>query len=257
MLEHAASVLDMFDVVHPGEVAVLVFDNSSGHEKFPPDALRAANLGLKVGGKGQDIVRAGWYVRADGDRIVQHMVLQPDDDVPQFQGGAGGGGVPKEFAHLGDKWYVGKGKGVRQILWERGLWRDDLRLESARDLLDAQPDFREAKSALQEMIEDRGHRCIFLPKFHCELNPIEMVWGRMKKELRRICEYSFPALVRNAPTCLQAPTINGGIVIKFCRRSREFFNVYRNNLGISCPQTDVMRKIEYESHRRPAPSTFQ
>ena len=69
-------------------------------------------------------------------------------------------------------------------------------LDTARELLDSQPDFKEAKSALQEMIEESGHRCIFLPKFHCEFNSIGMVWGRMKKELRRIFEYSFPALVK-------------------------------------------------------------
>jgi len=28
---------------------------------------------------------------------------------------------------------------------------------------------------LETLIKDTGHECIFLPKFHCELNPIEMV----------------------------------------------------------------------------------
>ena len=28
---------------------------------------------------------------------------------------------------------------------------------------------------LELMIKEKGHECIFLPKFHCELNPIEMV----------------------------------------------------------------------------------
>ena len=31
------------------------------------------------------------------------------------------------------------------------------------------------KSILQEEIEKLGHGCDFLPKFHCELNPIERV----------------------------------------------------------------------------------
>jgi transposase len=33
---------------------------------------------------------------------------------------------------------------------------------------------------LQTLIEAAGHKCYFLPKFHCELNPIEMQWGWAK-----------------------------------------------------------------------------
>ena len=35
-------------------------------------------------------------------------------------------------------------------------------------------DFYYQKSAIATLIKERGHKCIFLPKFHCELNPIEM-----------------------------------------------------------------------------------
>jgi hypothetical protein len=47
-------------------------------------------------------------------------------------------------------------------------------------VLSLQEDFANEKSMLQHYIEGRGHICMFLPKFHCELNPIEMVWGFMK-----------------------------------------------------------------------------
>src|SRR5882672_3192622 len=42
-------------------------------------------------------------------------------------------------------------------------------------LLSQQDDFIDQESMLEMMIRERGHLCIFLPKFHCELNPIEMV----------------------------------------------------------------------------------
>ena len=43
-----------------------------------------------------------------------------------------------------------------------------------------QEDFVSEKSMLQHYIEGQRHICMFLPKFHCELNPIEIVWGFMK-----------------------------------------------------------------------------
>ena len=42
-------------------------------------------------------------------------------------------------------------------------------------LLSKQDDFTNQPSMLETLIKDAGHECIFLPKFHCELNPIEMV----------------------------------------------------------------------------------
>src|SRR5882672_10581993 len=42
-------------------------------------------------------------------------------------------------------------------------------------LLSQQDDFIDQESMLEMMIREQGHLCILLPKFHCELNPIEMV----------------------------------------------------------------------------------
>jgi hypothetical protein len=47
-------------------------------------------------------------------------------------------------------------------------------------VMSLQSDFKSEKPFIQRYIEEHGHKCIFLPKFHCELNPIEMVWGYAK-----------------------------------------------------------------------------
>jgi hypothetical protein len=50
-------------------------------------------------------------------------------------------------------------------------------------LLSKQDDFRLQESLLEQKIKARGHLCVFLPKFHCELNPIEMVCFFFKSHL--------------------------------------------------------------------------
>ncbi|OAX34270.1 hypothetical protein K503DRAFT_699039 [Rhizopogon vinicolor AM-OR11-026] len=57
-----------------------------------------------------------------------------------------------------------------------------------------QSDFKEQKSLVQEIIERAGHLCMFLPKFHCELNFIEFFWGRVKKYLRDHHDCTFETL---------------------------------------------------------------
>jgi transposase len=47
-------------------------------------------------------------------------------------------------------------------------------------VMSLQDDFVNEKPQLQHDLEARGHVCLFLPKFHCELNPIELVWGYAK-----------------------------------------------------------------------------
>ncbi|KAI7941392.1 hypothetical protein MJO29_013466 [Puccinia striiformis f. sp. tritici] len=43
-------------------------------------------------------------------------------------------------------------------------------------ILSLQSDFTNERPLLQEIIEDAWHICLFLPKFHCKLNPIELFW---------------------------------------------------------------------------------
>lgn len=52
-----------------------------------------------------------------------------------------------------------------------------------RKVLSEQDDFLTEKPLLQLIIERAGHKCYFLPKFHCELNPIEMYWGWVKNRM--------------------------------------------------------------------------
>jgi hypothetical protein len=83
---------------------------------------------------------------------------------------------------------------MKAVLEEHGLWKTGLLIECktcdpmamhccAKHILDLQPDFVAQISLIQEVIMMAGHLCIFLPKFHCELNFIEFFWGAVKKYL--------------------------------------------------------------------------
>jgi hypothetical protein len=47
-------------------------------------------------------------------------------------------------------------------------------------VLALQADFQSERPLIQTVIENAGHVCLFLPRFHCELNAIEMLWGYAK-----------------------------------------------------------------------------
>lgn len=55
----------------------------------------------------------------------------------------------------------------------------------AAKILSLQSDFANEKPLLQKVIEEAGHICVFLPKFHCELNPIELYWAFIKHYYRK------------------------------------------------------------------------
>ncbi|KAG1717310.1 hypothetical protein EDB19DRAFT_1840448 [Suillus lakei] len=85
--------------------------------------------------------------------------------------------------------HPGKPKGVKAILTERGLyehWHGKCKSKCKADathccnkhILELQPDFQEQHSLIQEIIKNASHLCIFLPKFHCELNFIKFFWGK-------------------------------------------------------------------------------
>src|SRR6266850_1709021 len=74
-------------------------------------------------------------------------------------------------------------KGLKQVLKECGFEVYGMiakcspvcPFENNDCLLSKQNDFQLQVSLLEQKIIAKGHICTFLPKFHCELNPIEMV----------------------------------------------------------------------------------
>ncbi|KIJ52515.1 hypothetical protein M422DRAFT_156778 [Sphaerobolus stellatus SS14] len=114
--------------------------------------------------------------------------------------------------------HPGQPKGMKQILLECGLYQVGLTMQCKKKkdgsegnctkrILELQPDFKEQKSLVQEVIEECGHICIFLPKFHCELNFIEFFWGAVKKYLRENCDYTYKTLQENMPTALASVSL--------------------------------------------------
>ncbi len=60
-----------------------------------------------------------------------------------------------------------------------------------KEKLKSMSDFKHEKTKVEKYITDKGHRCLFIPKYHCELNPIERVWGYAKMFTHKHCDYSF------------------------------------------------------------------
>jgi hypothetical protein len=233
-------IIPAFERAHgPGYQALIMVDNSQGHSAYAVDALLTSRMNLRPGGK-QARLRDGWYLQ-DGHIVTQQMIFPPDH--PEF---------PNEP------------KGMKQVLMERGLWREKLRMQCpaekkcevdatsccAKRILDLQPDFMAQHSLVQEVIEGAGHLCIFLPKFHCELNFIEFFWGAVKRYLRNHCDYTFDTLRANMPKALAS--VDTMLIRKWEQRMGRWMEAYESGLAVKEAQFQVKSfssKI-YKSHRR-------
>jgi hypothetical protein len=152
-------------------------------------------------------------------------------------------------------------KGIKAVLIERGLWVEGLLMHCkkcdpeatdccARQILNLQPDFAEQHSLVQEVIEAAGHLCIFLPKFHCELNFIEFFWGAVKRYLRENCDYTFKTLQENMPKALESVKLS--TIRKWEHCMIRWMEAYRSGLGAKAAQFQVREfgTKQYKSHRR-------
>jgi hypothetical protein len=162
LLEQVKNAIEIHEEVNGRDCqALFIFDNSSAHASLPPDALRAFEMNKSDGGK----------QRKRRDTVIPHS----NPDVAKR------GLIQKMTTPTGEP------KGLKSVLEERGFDVQRLRTKCApvcpfestgccmARLLSQQEDFCSQTSMLEQLIRDAGHECIFLPKFHCELNPIEMV----------------------------------------------------------------------------------
>jgi hypothetical protein len=166
---------------------------------------------------------------------------------------------------------AGQAKGLKQVLMERGIDVTALGLRMkcpeekldvaatdgivtccARHCMSSHPNFRAQKSLLEETISTAGHLCLFLPKYHCELSPIEAFWGAAKRYARSNCDYSFVGLRACVPKSLESVSLVS--IRKFFRRCEHFVQSY--HLGCDYELTKFAHK-KYRSHRRIPESILQ
>ncbi|GES93332.1 hypothetical protein RCL_jg21131.t1 [Rhizophagus clarus] len=219
--------IPIFETLFPNCIALFAFDNSSNHAAFKSDALVASRMNLKPGGK---------------QPKMRNTIFGPSN---QHQSMVNENGEPK---------------GIKQVLIERGLWKNGLNADCqlckdkvddenrvdccARWIISLQPDFLGQKSASEEVILEAGHKCIFYPKFHCELNYIERYWGAAKRYTRENCNYSWSGLQHTVPAALES--VNTITIRKFARKAWRYMDLYRK--GVTGKLAEYAAK-KYKSHR--------
>ena len=190
---------------------VFLFDQSSGHTAFSNDALNVNRMNVRPGGS-QAILRDTVW-----DGKTQKMCFSD-----------------------------GTAKGMQQVLEERGVNTRGMKASRMREVLGEMSDFKFEKTKVERLVSARGYRAIFIPKFHCELNPIESCWCHSKRYTRSHCNYTFPGLQATIDPSLNSVTLE--MIRKFFRKTRETMKAYREGLT---PGPEMTRALKiYKSHRR-------
>ena len=139
-------------------------------------------------------------------------------------------------------------------------------IQHMRMLVAGLPDFQAQKSRVQEVIEARGHICVFLTKFHCEFNPIELHWCLAKWHTRGRSDMSWKGLKHAIweafgivpyanPTNKALPT-SSIVRQRESRRTREYIQAYER--GACVADVDEIRgeikkgRKSYLQHRTPS-----
>jgi hypothetical protein len=208
-------MLPIFEHMFSGGVGEFFFDQSSAHGAFAPYALNFKGMNVKPGGK-QHKMHATFIPNdnpnPEPSGQPQHIVfpenLTADHPHYEFQGQPKEmcivleehGLIPMLTAANGGKLPVGECQFCKasQVTQEQLLREaqaaaageeepdstmDDVVQPGASTtccmskFLSTQQDFKDENPLLQIVIEEAGQKCYFLPKFHCELNPIKMYWG--------------------------------------------------------------------------------
>ena len=118
----------------------------------------------------------------------------------------------------------GKAKGLKAVLAERGLLQNGMKQKDMVETLRECDDFKNEKCQLEKLVQNRGHLCVFIPKYHCELNPIENVWNDAKRYCREKCGYNIASLRSNIPAGLdRVPLTRMRKYFNRCKRFREAY----------------------------------
>ncbi|KAF8674076.1 hypothetical protein RHS04_07383 [Rhizoctonia solani] len=217
--------------VYPEYTHVFVYDNAPSHTKRPEDAISAQSMPK---GEVKVFPRPVTVNRGNGttEKVIPPRMEPgrlPDGTLQSFY-------LPDDHEDVNRR---GAFKGMAQILRERGLYEaaekkaecPGFKCEPGRTdcccrrTLFSQPDFESRDSNLEEAARKLETRVIFLPKYHCELNPIEQCWGYAKRKYRQKPptnnENMMKKYVIEALESIPIDTIR-----KFVARSQRFVDAY-------------------------------
>ena len=101
-------------------------------------------------------------------------------------------------------------------------------------------------SIIESFLTDKGHVALFLPKFHCELNPIERVWGEAKCYSRKYTNFTLQRLRNLLPDALDS--VSTTTIRKYVRKARGYERAYAEGHHTG---SEVERAVRlYKSHLR-------
>ena len=177
----------------PDDDHIFIFDNATTHLKRPDNALSARKMPKfppKEGTNwGLEVMEKDPFGKMTFDSHGKPLKIKV-----RMSDGKFGNGSPQPLYFPDGHPRAGIFKGMKVILEERGYNVTGLRAECpkfecrkdadhccCRRLLYNEPDFTSVKSSLELACEAKGFEVLFLPKFHCELNFIEQVWGHGKR----------------------------------------------------------------------------
>ncbi|KAF8581939.1 hypothetical protein K439DRAFT_1647755 [Ramaria rubella] len=272
-------MIPIFKRLYLGAVGEFFFDRSSIHSAFAPNTPNSKELNLRPGGK-QRVMQITFILMAKPHLglcgMPQEMVFPTDlpsnDPNYEHRGKPKGlrqvlkergllellttanqGKLPPteckfcKSSHETQEWLVHEAQAVADGKNElEGAYEDVLQPGTSstccmQKCLSKQADFKAEKPLLHITIEVAGHQCYFLPKFHCELNPIEMYWGWTKthKETLLSNNGTFPTAKRLVPEILDSCPTCG------------YTDAYRK--GLKAKQAEYAVK-KYRSHHSMGPS---
>ncbi|CAG8724465.1 10503_t:CDS:2, partial [Cetraspora pellucida] len=214
---------------------VFAFDNSSNHGAFSKDALIASKINLDPGGK-QPIMHDTYF--GENNQLQSMVFPERDSDVKLYEELYGK--LDKELRVLEYKKCKEKVKDTSRVSC------------CAHHILSLEPDFLAQKNVIQELIENAGHKCIFFPKFHCELNFIERYWRAAKRHVRENCDYLWKGLQKTVPKSLKLVSLI--TIRKFSRKCWRYMDLYRNGLSEKLVEYAVKK---YKTHRRIPDSIYE
>ncbi|KAF9506611.1 hypothetical protein BS47DRAFT_1378081 [Hydnum rufescens UP504] len=222
-----SGISDAMDILwqhYPANNHIFVFDNAKTHSKRAEDSLLAHRMP-----KGTSRPDANWGLRVNERDEAGNLVYTH------------GSKVNKVFKRMGDATFNNKPqplyfpnnhpthpglfKGMAIILEECGYNNvHDLHAQCPEF---NQPDFINVDSLLEAHCAEQGFTVIFLPKFHCELNFIEMCWGFAKWLYREL-----PAVEDiecNMVNSLESIPITS--MCQFANHSLRYMDGYRHGLN--------------------------